>query len=230
MHLFTDDLVDIPTNVMVVNSTTTNLTVQWNVSDFLTQTNWFCDLWLAWMLAYYNYLFFLLPFIFFLIVFLPPPSSHLCIFCFFTLFNILTDFSLCHVSSPLISSPILSLLPSPFQVPLRPAGIVAVRYRINYKSDGGRFTRVHYMFPPSQELNASTLNTTISFLQSNTEYMIQVRMEVCYSACFSYLPGNYSELILASTNAISEKVYAAVSLTFRKSCLTLEIITLSIMG
>ena len=86
------------------------------------------------------------------------------------------------------------------------------------------------VFPPSQELNASTLDTTISFLQSNTEYMIQVRMEVCYSACFSYLPGNYSELILASTNAISEKVYAAVSLTFRRSCLTLEIITLSIMG
>ena len=79
-------------------------------------------------------------------------------------------------------------------------------------------------------------------------------MEVCYSACFSYLPGNYSEPILAPTNAISEKVYAAVSLkvyaavslkvyaavsmkvyaavslTFRKSCLTLEIITLSIMG
>ena len=162
--------------------------------------------------------------------FCPPPSSHLSIFRFFTLFNILTDFSLCRVSSPLIPSPILSVLPSPFQVPLRPAGIVAVRYRINYKSDGGRFTRVHYMFSPSQELNASTLDTTISFLQSNTEYMIQVRMEVCYSACFSYLPGNYSELILASTNAISEKVYAAVSLTFRKSCLTLEIITLSIMG
>ena len=149
---------------------------------------------------------------------------------FSLILNLLTHFSLCRVCSSLIFSPISSLLPSPFQVPLRPAGIVAVRYRINYKSDGGRFTRVHYMFSPSQELNASTLDTTISFLQSNTEYMIQVRMEVCYSACFSYLPGNYSELILASTNAISEKVYAAVSLTFRKSCLTLEIITLSIMG
>jgi len=39
MHNFTDDLVGAPLNVAVVDSSTTTLTVQWDVSDFLTQTN-----------------------------------------------------------------------------------------------------------------------------------------------------------------------------------------------
>ena len=100
--------------------------------------------------------------------------------------------------------PLLSLL---LQVPPRPAGTIAVRYRVNYRSDGDRFTRVRFLFPRFAQRNASTLNTTLSFLRRNTNYTIQVRMEVRYSACFSYLPGNYSEPIIASTNATSEEAY-----------------------
>ena len=108
--------------------------------------------------------------------------------------------------TPLPSHP-LHLSSSLLQVPPRPPGIVAVRYRINYRSDGDTFTRARFVFPRFQQLNASTLNTTITFLQRNTEYSIQVRMEARYSACFSYLPGNFSEPILASTNATGEEAY-----------------------
>ena len=42
--------------------------------------------------------------------------------------------------------------------------------------------------------------------------MIQVRLEMRYSACYSYFYGNYSESISGSTNATSEEFYICIQL------------------
>ena len=120
--------------------------------------------------------------------------------------------------SPL-SNLLLSPLPfplSPFPSPLSPLqtpsnlnGTSGQRYRINYQSDTDSYTRARIVYPSS---NASTLNATISGLQKGTEYTIQVRLEVYYSICYSYLYGNYSEPIFASTNATSEEFYIRMQL------------------
>ena len=167
------------------------------------------------MLAYYNCLFpllktFNLSLIFYasfslsLSLSLLPHLSHL-LLSLLLIFNPISSISL--LTHFFFSLSFLSLPSSLLQVPPRPAGTIAVRYRVNYRSGGDRFTRVRFLFPRFAQRNASTLNTTLSFLQRNTNYTIQVRMEVRYSACFSYLPGNYSEPIIASTNATSEEAY-----------------------
>ena len=98
---------------------------------------------------------------------------------------------------------------SPLQAPSNLNGTSGQHYRISYQSDTDSYTRASYLYPSS---NASTLNATISGLQRGTGYTIQVRLEVYYSICYSYLYGNYSEPIFASTNATSEEFYICMQL------------------
>ena len=110
--------------------------------------------------------------------------------------------------SPLLLPPPLPLsAPSPLQVPPNLNGTTGQRYRISYRSDKDTYPRSQIVYPYSQQLNASTLNGTITNLQRDTEYVIQVRLEVYYSTCYNYFYGNYSKNISASTNATSEGGY-----------------------
>ena len=76
-----------------------------------------------------------------------------------------------------------------------PGGAAVIRYRVQYESD--------ILFPRNLEIRASPndsrFSRTITRLVPGTEYAIQVRAEVQYPNCRSYLFGNYSEAITAST-------------------------------
>ena len=137
------------------------------------------------------------PFSHFPSLLLPISPSHLSNLTHLFLFHLLL-YALPHLPSNL---PLSSL-----QVPPRLNG-TGQRYRINYKSDTDRPTRPRIVYISRQQLNASTLNATIAGLQRGTVYMIQVRLEMRYPACYSYFYGNYSEPIFASTNTTSEDFY-----------------------
>ena len=144
----------------------------------------------------------------------PPLSlSHLPIHPFSHFLSLLLPISPSHLSNVthlflfhLLLHALLQSSPLSLQVPPRLNG-TGQRYRINYKSDADRPTRPRIVYISRQQLNASTLNATIAGLQRGTAYMIQVRLEMHYSACYSYFYGNYSEPIFAATNTTSEDFY-----------------------
>ena len=108
--------------------------------------------------------------------------------------------------------PFLSLrTSSSLQTPNIPPGISGQRYRVTYQSESSTFARSRYLYPSRAQSRASKLNVTITRLQRDTEYRIQVRVDVRYRFCFSYLFGNFSEAIHASTNATSEHLCHYVS-------------------
>ena len=266
---FTVEVLAAPTDVTVVNSSTTTLTIQWNVSDLMSQIvsklHLLCPAhppppryplpsppppaWIPPPLSLPSPIlptshasshlllypispspispFHLLP----LSSSHPLPPTHSlplthhsnstvhssCLSLLLALSTIPPS-PLSPLPFPISSSP-LSPLPfplSPFPSPLSPLqspsnlnGTSGQRYRISYQSDTDSYTRARYLYPSG---NASTLNATISGLQRATEYTIQVRLEVYYSTCYSYLYGNYSEPIFASTNATSEEFYIRMQL------------------
>ena len=89
------------------------------------------------------------------------------------------------------------------QVPKLPASMQYLRYYISYQSQS--MTSPSYVnFNPSSGINSnlegSKTNYTLTSLTRDTEYDIQIRAEVRYSACTTYVAGNYSNVVTLRSN------------------------------
>ena len=84
----------------------------------------------------------------------------------------------------------------------------SVRYYISYKIVGSVSTRVRTFSPGSSGGSDMRLSYTLTSLTRDTEYIIQIRSEIGYSPCTTFVSGNYSDLVSFRTNATSESQYA----------------------
>lgn len=82
-----------------------------------------------------------------------------------------------------------------------------VRYYILY-DEGLGFTRARTFYPrssgSSDTVEKERLEYTLTSLTRDTEYTIQIRVEIEYSPCSAYVSGNYSDSVSFRTNATSE--------------------------
>ena len=90
------------------------------------------------------------------------------------------------------------------QIPKLPASIQYLRYYISYQSQ--LMTSPSYVnFNPSSRINStlegSQTTYTLTSLTRDTEYDIRIRAEVRYSACFTYVAGNYSDIVTLRSNS-----------------------------
>ena len=83
-----------------------------------------------------------------------------------------------------------------------------VRYYISYNAMGSDSTRALTFSPGSSGGSDVGLSYALTSLTRDTEYIIQIRTEIRYSPCTTFISGNYSDLVLFRTNATSESQYA----------------------
>ena len=88
------------------------------------------------------------------------------------------------------------------QVPELPSVVGNVQYYILYNAEGSSSTMARIFYPGSTE--QQILTYTLTSLTRDTEYTIQIRVQIRYSPCSTYVSGNYSDSVSFRTNATSE--------------------------
>ncbi len=83
-----------------------------------------------------------------------------------------------------------------------PAAASITRYRIQYKKQEDSYFRYRYVYPPRREY-------TLTRLQFGATYNISIRVELRFSYCYSYLYGEYSDYINATTRESGTCSYMA---------------------
>ena len=90
------------------------------------------------------------------------------------------------------------------QVPKLPASMQYLRYYISYQSQS-MISPSYISFNPSSRINStlegSQTTYTLTSLRRDTEYSIRIRAEVRYSACTTYVAGNYSDIVTVRSNS-----------------------------
>ena len=91
------------------------------------------------------------------------------------------------------------------QAPTAPDGGSNRRYTVRYESvaSGRTTTRTYHYHPLPVNLTAGEeFSYTLNFLMRDTEYRVQIGMDIGYSQCYYYyISGNYSDPIPFQTNA-----------------------------
>ena len=98
----------------------------------------------------------------------------------------------------------MATLPYEFQVPQLPSLLDSVRYYISYNAEGSGSPSSRTYYPGSRRNSDMRLSYTLPSLKRDTEYTIQIRAEVEFSPCTTFVSGNYSDLVSFQTNATSE--------------------------
>ena len=94
------------------------------------------------------------------------------------------------------------------QVPQLPSERDSLRYQIkssyiNAEGLNSISSRTYYPVGSSRGSDMR-LSYTLTYLTRDTEYTIQIRAEVEYSPCTTFVSGNYSDVVSFRTNATSE--------------------------
>ena len=90
------------------------------------------------------------------------------------------------------------------QVPQLPSELDSLRYYITYNAEGSGSTSALTYYPGSSRGSDTRLSYTLTSLTRDTEYNVQIRVEVEYSPCTTFVSGNYSNVVSFRTNATSE--------------------------
>ena len=94
---------------------------------------------------------------------------------------------------------LLSLFPLP-QAFSFPASASYARYRIRYRRPQDFFTR-------SVSVSPRTTQYTLRFLQFGASYNFTIRAELRFSYCFTYLYGDYSDPVNATTRESGSYIF-----------------------
>lgn len=90
------------------------------------------------------------------------------------------------------------------QVPGLPTVLESLRYYISYNAVGSGSTRAVTLRAGRSGGSDMRLSYTLTSLTRDTEYIIQIRAEIGYSPCTTFVSGNYSNSVSFRTNATSE--------------------------
>lgn len=109
------------------------------------------------------------------------------------------------------------------QAPKRPSGMLtsSIIYMIRYGTveNLDYYSTVSYY--NSSHSVGDQLSYTLTHLSRDTEYVIEIAMQVSHSACYySYIYGNYSDPVFLQTNATREQTYTQNEYYYYYSCMT----------